>query len=452
MLNLNGGGARSQQPVTSYFSWGRNLLAAHRGVYRPNWADELGRFDHADAPVLAFGLGRSYGDSCLNDCGYLIDTAAMNHVISFDAGSGRIRCAAGVSLATILQIAVPRGWFLPVTPGTKFVTVAGAIANDVHGKNHHCAGTIGCHVTQFELMRSDGNRFVCSPEQNAEWYAATIGGLGLTGIIVWAEIQLKRILSSKIGLDTVAFQSLNEFLEITRESEQAGFDYTVAWLDCLSGRNTRGIFYSGKHADTGDLAAPKASGGGPKVPFAFPEFALNRATIKAFNLLYYNLKAGTKKTQIVDYDPFFYPLDAVREWNLIYGKRGLTQYQCVVPEAESEAFQEILRVISDSGEGSFLGVIKKFGGIASPGLMSFPRPGLTLALDFPFRGDRTLRLFERLDHIVMSAHGALYPAKDACMSRSMFEASYPNLERFRAFVDPHLSSGFWRRVQTEGGR
>jgi FAD/FMN-containing dehydrogenase len=376
----------------------------------------------------------------------------MNHVISFDAGSGRIRCAAGVSLATILQIAVPRGWFLPVTPGTKFVTVAGAIANDVHGKNHHCAGTIGCHVTQFELMRSDGNRFVCSPEQNAEWYAATIGGLGLTGIIVWAEIQLKRILSSKIGLDTVAFQSLNEFLEITRESEQAGFDYTVAWLDCLSGRNTRGIFYSGKHADTGDLAAPKASGGGPKVPFAFPEFALNRATIKAFNLLYYNLKAGTKKTQIVDYDPFFYPLDAVREWNLIYGKRGLTQYQCVVPEAESEAFQEILRVISDSGEGSFLGVIKKFGGIASPGLMSFPRPGLTLALDFPFRGDRTLRLFERLDHIVMSAHGALYPAKDACMSRSMFEASYPNLERFRAFVDPHLSSGFWRRVQTEGGR
>lgn len=451
-LNIDGAQPPSPQPIASYFSWGRHPLAAHRGVFRPNWTDELDRFDHADGPVLAFGLGRSYGDSCLNDGGYLIDTTAMDHVISFDVDSGRIRCAAGVSLATILQIAVPQGWFLPVTPGTKFVTIAGAIANDVHGKNHHCAGTIGCHVTQFELLRSDGIRFVCSPQKNAEWYAATIGGLGLTGIIVWAEIQLKKILSSKIALDTVAFQNLSEFLDITRESEQAGFDYTVAWLDCLAGRNTRGIFYSGKHAGKGELDAPSASGGGPKVPFAFPEFALNRVTIKAFNLLYYNLKARTKKTQIVDYDPFFYPLDAVREWNLIYGRRGLTQYQCVVPEAESEAFQEILRVISDSGEGSFLGVIKKFGGVASPGLMSFPRPGLTLALDFPFRGDRTLRLFERLDDIVMNARGALYPAKDARMSRSMFEASYPNLERFRAFVDPHLSSGFWRRVQTEGGR
>ncbi len=435
-------------PVTSYYSWGRYPLAAHRGIYRPSWADELGRFDDADAPVLAFGLGRSYGDSCLNDGGYLIDTSALDHVLSFDTGTGRIRCAAGVSLASILQVAVPRGWFLPVTPGTKFVTIAGAIANDVHGKNHHCAGTIGCHVTQFELMRSDGSRFLCSPEQNPEWYAATIGGLGLTGIIVWAEIQLKKILSSKITVDTTAFRSLSEFLDITRESERDGFDYTVAWIDCLSGRNARGIFYSGKHADTGGLVATGANASGPRVPFALPEFALNRVTVKAFNTLY-ALKAGKKKTENIDYDPFFYPLDAVRDWSLIYGRRGLTQYQCVVPDGESEAFQEILRVISDSGEGSFLGVIKKFGNIASPGILSFPRPGLTLALDFPFRGERTLRLFDHLDRIVLSAHGALYPAKDARMSRDMFEASYPNLERFRRFVDPHLSSGFWRRVQAE---
>ncbi len=444
--------ARGRQPNSSYRSWGRHPVAVHRGVCRPNWADELGPFDDADAPVLAFGLGRSYGDSCLNDGGYLIDIAGMDHVMSFDAGSGRMRCAAGVSLASILQIAVSRGWFLPVTPGTKFVTIAGAIANDVHGKNHHCAGTMGCHVTQFEILRSDGSRLVCSPEQNAEWFAATIGGLGLTGIIVWAEIQLKKIRSSKIAVDTIPFRSLGEFLNITGESEQAGFDYTVAWLDCLAGRNARGIFYSGKHAETGEFAATGSKGVGPKIPFAFPEFALNRLTIKAFNLLYYSLKAGKKKTESVDYNPFFYPLDAVREWNLIYGRRGLTQYQCVVPEAESEAFQEMLSVISDSGEGSFLGVIKKFGNIASPGLMSFPRPGLTLALDFPFRGDRTLRLFEHLDRIVLNAHGALYPAKDSRMSRSMFEASYPNLERFRAFVDPHLSSGFWRRVQSEEKR
>ncbi len=427
-------------------------MAAHRNVYRPNWADELGRFDDADAPVLAVGLRRSYGDSCLNDGGYLIDVTAMDHVMSFDRALGLIRCAAGVSLATILQLAVPQGWFLPVTPGTKFVTIAGAIANDVHGKNHHCAGTMGRHVKQFELLRSDGSRFICSPTKNAEWYAATIGGLGLTGIILWAEIQLKKIRSSKIALDTITFRSLTEFLDITRESEQAGFDYTVAWIDCLSGRNARGLFHRGKHAETGELVAKGANDAKLKVPFAFPEFALNRVTVKAFNLLYYALKARKPQTQTVDYGPFFYPLDAVREWNLIYGKRGLTQYQCVVPETESEAFQEILRTISSSGEGSFLGVIKKFGDIASPGMMSFPRPGLTLALDFPFRGERTLHLFERLDRIVLNAHGALYPAKDARMSRDMFEASYPNLERFRAFVDPHLSSGFWRRVRREDGR
>jgi FAD/FMN-containing dehydrogenase len=441
-----------QQPISSYHSWGRQSVATHRKVFRPSWADELDRFDDADAPVLAFGLGRSYGDSCLNDGGYLIDIAGMDHVMSFDPGSGRIRCAAGVSLATILQVAVPRGWFLPVTPGTKFVTIAGAIANDVHGKNHHCAGTMGCHVTQFELLRSDGTRFVCSPTQNSELFGATIAGLGLTGIILWAEIQLKKIVSSKIAVDTIAFRSLNGFMDLTAESEQRGIDYTVAWIDCLSGRNARGIFYSGKHAETGELVARGAGGSGLKVPFAFPEFALNRMTITALNTLYYALNARKKETQYVDYDPFFYPLDAVGEWNLVYGRRGLMQYQCVVPEAEVAAFQQMLRAISDSGEGSFLGVIKKFGNVVSPGMMSFPRPGLSLALDFPFRGDRTLRLFDRLDRIVLQAHGALYPAKDARMSPGMFEASYPNLERFRRFVDPHLSSAFWRRMQTKETR
>jgi FAD/FMN-containing dehydrogenase len=301
-------------------------------------------------------------------------------------------------------------------------------------------------------MRSDGARFLCSPERNPEWYAATIGGLGLTGIIVWVEIQLKKIASSKISVDTLPFHSLKEFLDITAESEQAGFEYTVAWIDCLSGRNARGIFYRGNHAQSGELVAMGAGGGGPKVPFALPEFALNHLTVKAFNTLYYRLKAGAKRAQLSDYDPFFYPLDAVREWNLIYGRRGLMQYQCVVPEAASDAFQEILSGISDSGEGSFLGVIKKFGSMASPGILSFPRAGLTLALDFPFRGERTLKLFNYLDHIVLEAQGALYPAKDARMSRRMFEASYPNLERFRPFLDPHLSSGFWRRMQIEEAR
>ncbi len=319
----------------------------------------------------------------------------------------------------------------------------------VHGKNHHCAGSIGCHVTQFELLRSNGERFVCSPQHNLAWFTATVGGLGLTGFILWVELQLKPVRSRSISFDTLAFHSLDEFLSLTRQSEQAGFEYTVAWIDCLSGRNARGIFYRGNHAMTGALVAAggrEAKGSGPRVPFALPEFALNRLTVQTFNSLYYAVKSRAKPSELIDYDPFFFPLDAVRDWNLIYGRRGLVQYQCVVPESESAAFQEILRMISASGEGSFLGVIKKFGAIPSPGLMSFPRPGLTLALDFPFRGERTLRLFGQLDLIVQSAHGALYPAKDARMSRRMFEASYPNLERFRPFVDPNFSSGFWRRM------
>lgn len=445
-------GLRPAPPVREYLSWGRTCRPTLRGIFRPSWFDELGRLDTADAPVLAYGLGRSYGDSCLNDGGYLIDTAGLDYLLDFDPATGLLCCSAGVSLATILDIVVPRGWFLPVTPGTKFVTIAGALANDVHGKNHHCAGSIGCHVTRFELLRSDGTHILCSPHDNAEWFAATVGGLGLTGLILWVELQLKPIRSRNIALDSVAFHSLDEFLALTRQSEEAAFEYTVAWIDCLSGRNARGVFYRGNHVEGHSLAAKAEVGKqGPKVPCAFPEFALNRLSVKAFNTLYYSLKSRAKQEQ-VDYDPFFYPLDAVRDWNLIYGRRGMVQYQCVVPESESAAFQEILTLISNSGEGSFLGVIKKFGTIASPGLMSFPRPGLTLALDFPFRGERTLRLFGQLDAIVQSARGALYPAKDGRMSRHMFELSYPNLERFRPFVDPHFSSSFWRRMQSEEAR
>jgi FAD/FMN-containing dehydrogenase len=439
-------------PVTSYLSWGRNCRAVHRNVYRPAWIDELGRFDDADAPVLAYGLGRSYGDSCLNDGGYLIDTSALDHVLAFDTETGVIRCSAGVSLATILQLSIPRGWFLPVTPGTKFVTVAGAVANDVHGKNHHCAGTIGCHVTRFELLRSDGNRLLCSPRENAGWFAATIGGLGLTGILLWVELQLKPIRSSRIVVDTLPFHGLDEFLDITSQSEAAGSEYTVAWIDCLAGGQTRGIFYRGNHAEDGALKAGRASGSGLRVPFTFPGFVLSRLTVKAFNTLYYHLKAHARGSDTVSYDPFFYPLDGLRNWNLIYGPRGLVQYQCVVPEAEAVAFQAILAAIADSGQGSFLGVIKKFGALASPGLLSFPRPGLTLALDFPARGEPTQRLLDRLDGIVRGAGGAIYPAKDSRMNRETFEASFPRLADFRPYLDPHMSSGFWRRVQSGGER
>jgi hypothetical protein len=245
----------------------------------------------------------------------------------------------------------------------------------------------------------------------------------------------------------MTFGTLDEFLKLTADKEALGLEYIVAWIDCLSGKNARGILYAGKHAASGELAGKAKTGNGPRVPFALPEFVLNSFSVKVFNSLYYAANARKKGTQTVDYDPFFYPLDSVRDWNLIYGKGGLLQYQCVIPENESAAFQEVLTTIADAGAGSFLGVVKKFGDVPSPGMMSFPRPGLTLALDFPFRGEGTLRLLEKLDHIVLEAHGALYPAKDGRMNRTMFEASYPHLDRFRAFVDPQISSSFWRRVQ-----
>jgi FAD/FMN-containing dehydrogenase len=432
-----------------YRSWGNYPLATHKKILRPAWMDEIsGEVLRSNAPLLAYGLGRSYGDSCLNDGGALMDMRGLDRFLHFDVEAGTMVCEAGVSLGEILLTAVPRGWFLPVTPGTKFVTLAGAIANDVHGKNHHVGGTIGCHVEQFELVRSDGHPMVCSRTENPEMFAATIGGLGVTGIILWAEIRLKKISSARIAMDTIPFSSFEDFIKLSSDDEGAKYEYTVGWVDCLSGRKTRGIFMRGNHAAEGGLT-PHQEKIKLSVPFMLPGLTLNPLTIWAFNNLYYAMGRAKSGPAQVHYDPFFYPLDKVNNWNRIYGKNGFTQYQCVVPESEIAAFQEILERIARGGQGSFLGVIKKFGSVKSPGMMSFPRPGLTLALDFPFRGERTLKLFAELDEVVLAARGALYPAKDPRMSQRMFRASYPRFEEFRKYVDPALSSSFWRRIAGE---
>ena len=436
-------------PDTSYKSWGNYPQASHCKILRPAWMDEItGKLLTDSAPLLAYGLGRSYGDSCLNDGGTLMDIRGLDRVLHFDAEHGSIVCEAGVSLGEILLIAVPRGWFLPVTPGTKIVTLAGAIANDVHGKNHHVEGTIGCHVEQFGLVRSNGGEIICSRDENPELFAATIGGLGLTGIILWAELRLKKITSAQIEMDTVPFATFEDFIRLSSDEEGAKYEYTVGWVDCLSGRKTRGIFMRGNHATEGKLQTHpekiKLS-----VSFNLPSFTLNPFSIWAFNNLYYAMGRAKAGHSQVHYDPFFYPLDKVDNWNRIYGHGGFTQYQCVVPNSEVAAFQEILERIARAGQGSFLGVIKKFGSVQSPGIMSFPRPGLTLALDFPFRGEKTLKLFAELDEVVAAARGALYPAKDPRMSPRMFRLSYPRLEEFRRYVDPALSSSFWRRVAEE---
>ncbi len=429
----------------SYFSWGRYPKLAHRHVHQPAWNDQVPQIlETAESgSLLPYGLGRSYGDSCLNGERELIACRRMNRVLGFDESSGVVRCESGVTLSDLIDIFLPHGWFLPVTPGTRFVTVGGAIANDVHGKNHHRAGTFGTHVQQIGLHRSDDGLVVCSAKENPRMLRATIGGLGLTGVIGWADVQLRRVAGPWIDAESVPFHSLSSFLDLSRESD-GRFEYTVAWVDCFAGRNSRGILFRGNHSALSEKKfRPKR---GPKLPFALPAWMLNRYTVKAFNSLYYRTHAAKTGSSLVGYDSFFYPLDAVRQWNLLYGKQGFLQYQCVIPESNFEAFEELLDRIARSGMGSFLGVMKQFGSVPAAGMLSFPRPGLTLALDFAMRGEPTLQLLRSLDEVVRASGGALYPAKDARMSPALFETSFPDWRSFVPFIDPKMSSSFWRRV------
>jgi FAD/FMN-containing dehydrogenase len=401
--------------------------------------------------LLPFGNGRSYGDVCLNDGGALIDVRPLNRLVAFDAVGGRITCEAGVLLSEILEIAVPRGWFLTVTPGTQFVTVGGAIANDVHGKNHHRAGSFGCHVYRFELLRSDGSRLICSATENQDWFRATVGGLGLTGLITWAEIQLKPIVTPFMEQEVIKFAGLDEFYTLSDESD-GGFEYTVAWVDCLAtGRHLgRGHFIRGNHSKV----KPSRPGNDPKarlgIPVDIPFSVVNRLSLKLFNWIYFHRQMRRTRASTVHYAPFFYPLDSIPGWNRMYGPRGFVQYQCVIPHENGRAaIQEILTRISRAKMGSFLAVLKVFGDTPSPGLLSFSSPGVTLALDFPVATAGTLGLLNELDDITCSAGGKVYPAKDARMSAGHFERYFPNWRQLVAYMDPRFSSGFWRRVRPD---
>ncbi len=403
--------------------------------------------------LLAYGQGRSYGDSCLNAGGLVLGTRNLDHFIKFDQQTGLLEVEAGVCLQDVIAVCLPRGWFLPVSPGTQYVSVGGAIANDVHGKNHHCAGTFGCFLKSFELLRSDGEILRCSPDSNAELFSATIGGLGLTGLILKAEFQLKRAANAYIDQECIRFESLGEFFEISRASDK-DFEYTVAWLDCVSSGATfgRGHFMRGNH-NTGSAGnLPQKRKKLPlSVPIDFPEWALNRYSVKLFNTAYYHRQLQKVKIGPVHYEPFFYPLDAVGNWNRIYGKRGLVQFQCVIPPEHSvQGMSKILNTIVDSGQASFLAVLKEFGAVKSPALLSFPRPGSTLCLDFPFRGERTLKLMRSLEELVNEYRGALYPAKDALMAPESFKQYFPAWNELSRLKDPAFSSSFWRRVTGEG--
>lgn len=431
--------------MKNYSSWGRYPSAQHK-VFVPQWIHgvDFQRFFASCDSILPYGCGRSYGDSCLNDGGAIVSTERFDNILSFDRTTGLVECEAGVTLSELLDLIVPAGWFLPVTPGTRFVTLGGAIANDIHGKNHHCAGTFGCHVRSFELLRSDGIRYLCSSESNPDYFAATIGGLGLTGLLTRVTLQLKKIGGPGIRMDSIQCRNLEEFLSWSSKSEKE-FEYTVSWIDCLAkGRNLgRGIFMRGNHleGEGRELKKPRPL----MVPIELPSWTLNRWTVAAFNFLYFHKQRSSIVSSTTHYEPFFYPLDAVEGWNKIYGRRGFLQFQCVVPSRAAGAIEKVLETVSASGSASFLAVLKEFGSITSPGLMSFPRPGITVCFDFPF-SKNALKLFRRLEEIVLEADGAMYPAKDATMSGEAFQRFYPKWKEFSNFIDPKFSSSFWRRV------
>jgi FAD/FMN-containing dehydrogenase len=426
-------------------SWGRLSRPDHEVVPLTNSNSAAATIAASgEMAGLAYGMGRSYGDSCLNPGGTLWTASGMNRLLAFDPDTGVLRCDAGILLRDIQDVMIPQGWALPVTPGTQMVTVGGAIANDVHGKNHHVSGSFGDHVECFHLVRTDGQEMDCSPTENADWFAATVGGLGLTGVITQAEIQLKPVPGPWLSSETIPYDSLDAFFRLADESEK-DWEYTVSWIDCLSKGDTRGIFIRANPFAAPGRVVPQSV---PKtMPIVPPISLVNRLSLRPFNTVYHGLQKRKAGRQIVHYKPYFYPLDNLLEWNRMYGPRGFYQYQMVVPrEHGRDAVAAMLDAIAKSGQGSFLAVLKTFGDRQPPGLLSFPQPGVTLALDFPNNGSRTHALFARLDAILQEAKGRLYPAKDARMSRALFEAGYPNLPEFLKFRDPGISSAMSRRL------
>lgn len=432
--------------TSTVLSWGRVLRAAQQTTALYDRHAPLPQSASGGHSLLPFGNGRSYGDSCLNADGGLLLTRALDRFIAFDPDSGELVCESGVLLAEILRLFVPQGWFLAVTPGTRFVTLGGAIANDVHGKNHHRAGTFSGCVERFEVLRSDGSRTVCSREENPGLFAATIGGLGLTGLITWVALRLRRIANPWMDAETVRFQNLDDFFVLCAESDR-DYEYTVAWIDC-AGRGKRlgrGLFMRGNHAPAGAMARHYRARAFtlPSMPVSL----VNPLSLRAFNTFYYHQQWTRQTRQLQHYEPFFYPLDGLLEWNRMYGPHGFFQYQCALPMAAGpDATARLLEAIGGSGLGSFLAVLKLFGTHVSPGLLSFPLHGVTLALDFPKRGETLHRLFEVLDGIVAEAGGRLYPAKDGRMPGAMFRAGYPQWQAFSEWIDPQFSSSFWRRI------
>ena len=403
-----------KQKITN---WG-NFPVVEKEMKSEDSLQKIKDFVLSHKEVIARGNGRCYGDASLGE--NIFSTKRLNKFIGFDKIEGVLECEAGVLLSDILEISVPQGYFLNVTPGTKFVSVGGAIASDVHGKNHHSEGCFSEYVLEFKLMKENAEVITCSREENTEDFWATVGGMGLTGIILSAKIKLKNIETAYIRQESIKADNLDEIFQLFEESE--GWLYNVAWIDCLQkGENIgRSILMRGYHAlreevppklHKNPLKNPRKIM--PTIPFYFPSWVLNSFTIKIFNWLYYNKQTKKSVEGFVHYEPFFYPLDVINEWNKIYGKKGFIQYQMVIPkEKGKEGMRKILETIADSGNGSFLAVLKLFGKNNPKAYNSFPMEGYTLALDFKVN-DKLKSLVEELDKIVEEFGGRIYLTKDS---------------------------------------
>lgn len=432
---------------SNYISFNKYPKLFPSEVVVPIWMTDLDKLQ-PNADVLCYGKGKSYGDVCLNEDGTIIDTSYLNHIISFDKVTGTIKCEAGITLKDILEFIVPKGWFLPVTPGTKFITLGGAVANDVHGKNHHAAGTFGMHITQLELLKSDGNTYRCTPNENKELFAATIAGLGLTGIIKTVEFKLIPIETPYMYVESIKFNNLDAFFDLNEESEKL-FPYTVSWVDCSTrGKSMgKGIYMRGRHALKSEVDKQFEMKDGA-LPFPIEASFINNLTVKAFNKLFYAKQFRKLTTHIIPFEPYFYPLDMIDGWEKSYGKKGFLQHQFVLPYKNcKENMRLIFEEIVNSGMSSFLTVLKSFGDAVSPGMLSFPKKGITLAIDYRMEGNKTLELLDRIDKIVAENNGRLYPGKDARMNREHFHQFYPNFNEFLKYKDSNFTSSFYRRIK-----
>jgi len=414
--------------------------------------DELKNIVASSNAAIARGNGRCYGDASLSRT--TISTLKFDKVISFDKEKGILECQAGVTLDAILEFIVPAGWFLPVTPGTKFITVGGAVASDIHGKNHHVDGAFSRHVLDIQVLLSDGEIISCNKNENAELFDATCGGMGLTGVILTVRFQLKKIETAYISQKVIRADNLEELIGLFEKYKD--YTYSVAWIDCLmKGKNFgRSVLMLGEHATKNELSEKQSAKGAlnlqHKKPITFPinlpSWVLNNFTVSAFNFLYYNKNFKKEKDSVISYEPFFYPLDAILHWNRGYGKKGFVQYQFVIPMEHKEGLITILKKINEKGSGSFLAVLKIFG--EQEDLISFPMKGYTLALDFPVRKN-LFEFLDELDQIVLEHNGRIYLSKDARMKSKTFWKGYAHSQEFLSSINKYNPLKKFQSLQSQ---